>query len=181
MTKSIDQFFEIYSVYYNVEIDDIQYIGKKWGSDTDDDSSDTDDDTDDDSSNTDDDSSDEVKTCAYVFTKGPRKNQSCVGRVDNKCYCSLHAGCEGTGQKMKKGHAIPTNCKTRGTIADEKGVSIYIVKHRSQDFFWHPASGFIFDKKTKRVISIYSENLISKLNEQDKKICKNYGFKVLLE
>jgi len=160
MTNSIKSFFELFSVYYNVDVDDIEYIRKEWDRE-------------------------EVKTCAYVFTKGPRKNQSCIDRIDHHHYCKLHAGCEGTGQKMKKSHAAPTNYKTRGTIAHDKPVdkppSIYIVKHRSRGFFWHPESGFIFDKKTRRVISIFSENSISKLNEQDKKICKNYGFKVLLE
>ena len=161
MTKPMDQFLELYSVYYDIDINDIEYIKKAW------------------------DDSDKVKTCAYIFTKGPRKNQLCIGDVDDQCYCKLHTGCEKTGQKMKKGHATPTNCKIRGMVVKNKAIerdaSIYIVKHKNHDFYWHRESGFVFDKKTKRVISIYSENTISKLNEQDKKICKNYGFKVLLE
>ena len=56
--------------------------------------------------------------------------------------------------------------------------SLYIVKHRNKDFFWHPESKFVFDKNTKKVIGVYSENKLMKLNDQDKMICKTYGFKL---
>ena len=56
--------------------------------------------------------------------------------------------------------------------------SIYIVKHRNNDFFWHPESKFVFDKITKKVIGVYSDDKLVKLNNQDKMICKTYGFKL---
>ena len=184
-TQEIVRFFELYSVFYGVDIADIQNEWNEW---------DRDDHISDDpnptlhSPNNDCDHAiaHEEKKCSYIFTKGPRKNHQCDDNVVGKCYCQQHTECEKTGQKRKKGFGTPTNNKTRGVIIKNKpaareppkNIPMYIVKHRSKDFYWHPESHFVFDKKTRHVTGIYSENELHILNEQDTKICKSYGFKV---
>jgi hypothetical protein len=68
--------------------------------------------------------------------------------------------------------------KPSGESKSTEKKSIYIVKHRNNDFFWHPESKFVFDKITKKVIGVYSDDKLMKLNNQDKMICKTYGFKL---
>jgi len=199
-TQEIVRFFELYSVFYGVDIADIADIQNEWDRDHvhvhDHDHDhvhdhDHDHDHDDPTLHSPDDDCEcdmthEEKKCSYIFTKGPRKNRQCDDNVVGKCYCQQHTECEKTGQKRKKGLVTPTNNKTRGVIIKNKpapreppkNIPMYIVKHRSKDFYWHPESHFVFDKKTRHVTGIYSENELHILNEQDTKICKSYGFKV---
>ena len=159
------QFYEIYSVFYNIDIDDLEYQDYM--------------------NQITSPSQNISKTCGYVFTKGTRKNQKCERKIsDDKCYCTKHSECENKGQPNKKGFTKPSNTKTRGTIVkkmfdqDDQKKRTYIVKHRSCGFFWHPESRFVFNPDTKKVIGIYSEYEVHKLNEQDIKICNTYGFKI---
>ena len=121
----------------------------------------------------------EDTTCSYIFTKGPRKNKTCGNKIVNGCkYCKKHANCEECGQKIKKSMTNPTNVQLRGKIKNEEKKPLYIIKHRTKDFFWHPESKFVFDKITRHVIGVYSDEKILSLNDQDRLICKSYGFKI---
>jgi len=53
-----------------------------------------------------------------------------------------------------------------------------ISKHKILSFYWHKESKFIFDPVSKKVIGIFDENKKQELNEQDRKICRQYGFKI---
>ena len=153
-----DNNFEIYSVFYNIDIDDLEYQDYM-------------------NQIT---SSSISKTCGYI-TKVPKKMWK--KNSDDKCYCTKHSECEDKGQPNKKGLRNHQS-KTRGTIVkkmfdqDDQKKRTYIVKHRSCGFFWHPESRFVFNPDTKKVIGIYSEYEVHKLNEQDIKICNTYGFKI---
>ena len=126
MDKNIDEFFKMYSVYYNIDITD-------------------------------------VTNALYPNpTKHTTKN------------LTKHTTKKPTKKPTKRINDAKTN-----TSDPNVKKSMYIVQHRSLGFFWHPESRFVFDKDTKRVTGVYSENDVHKLNEQDIKICKTYGFKIM--
>ena len=156
--QDIDNFLNMFAIYHNIDYNDIRNEWNVWNTFR---------------SNS---------KCPYVFTKGTRKNTKCGQNTNGTCYCIHHKQYENIGQKIKNNMTTPTNKQIRGTIKNQEmdKKSIYIVKHRNKDFFWHPETRFVFDKTTKKVIGVYSDDKIMKLNDQDKMICKTYGFKLQL-
>jgi len=83
--------------------------------------------------------------------------------------------------KFGKEHIAST---VKSTLVDNMATqrrNPVISKHKIFSFYWHKESKFIFDPASKKVIGIFDENKKQELNDHDRKICRQYGFKILDE
>jgi hypothetical protein len=111
------------------------------------------------------------ETCIYTFSKGDKKDQQCGSKTKNSSYCTKHKRYETEIKTVKPLVEKPVEIKP------EKAVNIVLVKHKTLEKLYHPASQLVFKSNKERiVIGKCVDNILVDLTDEDIEECKRWRF-----
>ena len=108
------------------------------------------------------------KTCAYVYSRGLKKGNSCSGKPKkNGEFCSQHS---------KKNDEIVVTVPEPAVVSKKPNPVLRMNKIVGK--WWHPDSGMVFkSSEEKIVIGIFRNEQINDLSEEDVATCVAHKFK----
>lgn len=120
--------------------------------------------------------------CPHIVTRGDRKGDECgLKSVAGKVYCSKHKASEGKSKAPIK--LLPTVKKpiiSPSKVKPNKSPQLLIRKHKELGVLYHPETNMVMHSAMNTAVcgKIVDDKVVNKLDDDDLKICMQYGFKI---